>query len=856
MAVHHMDVEAVDNQALEREGSMEERRKQKGKNMASHEQTFRKSDRLALQKKCWWQQRPFALSVVHANCFRATRRDLWTNLAMSAPSQGTPWLVLGDFNATFQAHEKRGPGSFNLGSVAEFGAMVDGCSLIQIPSQGRKFTWTNNWRRGNVVAVLDRSFCTDDWFTVFKDCHQRKIKRLKEDIREWARGAFPNVNLEVHEALKGLEEIQMEIEEKGMDDQLFDEEAEAKSRHLKAMEGYEKLWVEKARSRWRLQGDRSSKFFHISEKIRRMKNTIISLKVGADQSSPTTDHLDILDCIAQVLEEANRWRLDKMPSNDEIKGLIWELDPESAPGLDGFPGMLHKVCWEIIYVDVCNAVRGFFNRGIIPYGINTIRLLGMLPRLISEEQGAFQKGKIIHSNISLASELSDFLFSTSRGGEMGLKIDIQKAYDTISWDFMFQVLRKFGFSENWISWVHQLLAFAKVSVLLNGGPIGYFGVERGLRQGDPLSPLLFILAEEVLCRGLHLLVADMKIQPLKGPRGVITPAHSLFADDIFIFANASIRYVKNLKSFLSKYQEFSGQKINLEKSKIFWGDISSQRKQAIVEELGIPLCMFPTRYLGVEIFKGRIKKESVMPIMDRVKDRLSGWKGKLLSLTGRVELGEVDSMKRIVVNWDQCCKPKEEGGLGLRRLRDVNKAMLCKTAWKIKHEDSATSRFMRARFHGKKGTPKKGYGRSSIRPGIKSVWNFISSKERWIVGDGRSINFWNDIWVGEAALEEGVDGADRWTWKGRCIVSFKISNGVYLRRLGVPIQDGSHRETLEVFWCKPFVNWINLNFDGSSLGNPGQVGVGGIFRDQRGRVLSSYKTFLEVIGAFEAKIEG
>ncbi|XP_042489433.1 uncharacterized protein LOC122069478 [Macadamia integrifolia] len=315
------------------------------------------------------------------------------------------------------------------------------------------------------------------------------------------------------------------------------------------MEGYERLWAEKARSRWRLQGDRSSKFFHISAKIRRMKNTITSLKDGAGQvisEKPQleiyirnyyenflkifhiVDHLDMLDCIPQVLEDVDRWRLDRMPSNDEIKGAIWELNPEGSPGPDGFPCMFYRVYSEIIYGDVYNAVRGFFSRGIIPYGIN----------------GGFQKGKIIHSNIALASKLSNLLFSTSRGGGMGLKIDIQKAYDTISWDFMFQMLRKFGFSENWISWVHQLLVSAKVSVLLNGGLIRYFGVERGLRQGDPLSPLLFILIEEVLCRGLHLLVGEKMIQLLKGPRGMITPAHSLFADDIFIFAN---------ESFLSKY---------------------------------------------------------------------------------------------------------------------------------------------------------------------------------------------------------------------------------------------------------------------------------------------------------------
>ncbi|XP_042518618.1 uncharacterized protein LOC122092373 [Macadamia integrifolia] len=550
-----------------------------------------------ISMSAWRQNTHFVFSFVHANCFRASRRELWTNLAASNPSQGTPWLVAGDFNANFLAHEKRGPSTFNMGSAAEFGAMIDGCSLIQIPSQGRKFTWTNNRRKGNVMAKLDRSLCTDDWFSQFQDCHQKvismgasdhlalmvvseaslkplnypfwfqrswadhenfkkivkdswddwisgsalyvfsqKIKRLKVAMKEWARETFPNVNLEKEEALKGLEDIQQEIEENGMNDQAFAREVDAKTRYLKALEVYEKFWAEKARIKWRLQGNRSSKFFHVAVKVRRLKNTIRSLKAGDRllitekvqleefvkiyyqnflKRSPTVENMDMLDCIPSVLVDIDRWRMDSLPSNEEIKRAIWDLDPESSPSPDRFPA---------------------------------IRLSVVMPRLISEEQGAFQKGKIIHSNITLASELADMMFSATRGGSMGVKIDIQKAYDTVALDFIFQVLRKFGFSENWISQVFQLLVSAKISILLNGGPIEYFNVERGLRQGDPISPMLFILDEEVLCRGLNKLVEEKKLKPIQGPRGVITPAHSIFADDIFIFSNASIRLKSQLIS--------------------------------------------------------------------------------------------------------------------------------------------------------------------------------------------------------------------------------------------------------------------------------------------------------------------
>ncbi|XP_042486147.1 uncharacterized protein LOC122066409 [Macadamia integrifolia] len=110
-----------------------------------------------------------------------------------------------------------------------------------------------------------------------------------------------------------------------------------------------------------------------------------------------------------------------------------------------------------------------------------LRLEPLLPRLISDEQGAFQKGKIIHDNIIVASELANLMFSSTRGGDIGIKIDIRKAYDTIDWKFIFQVMHRFGFSERWIGWLNQILISSKISILVNGGPQGLFNVERGLR---------------------------------------------------------------------------------------------------------------------------------------------------------------------------------------------------------------------------------------------------------------------------------------------------------------------------------------------------------------------------------------
>ena len=168
------------------------------------------------------------------------------------------------------------------------------------------------------------------------------------------------------------------------------------------------------------------------------------------------------------------------------------------------------------------------------------RLRTVMGNIISTSQDAFMRDRQILDPVLIANECLD---SRLKSGVPGLicKLDVEKAFDYVNWSFLLQMLERSGFSAKWRQWILFCLSTVRFSILINGSPCGFFGCTRGLRQGDSLSPLLFVLVMEALGRMLDKAVhkecmSSFSVGNLEGRSLVVS--HLLFVDDMLTFCEA------------------------------------------------------------------------------------------------------------------------------------------------------------------------------------------------------------------------------------------------------------------------------------------------------------------------------
>ena len=197
-------------------------------------------------------------------------------------------------------------------------------------------------------------------------------------------------------------------------------------------------------------------------------------------------------------------------------------------------------------------------------------------------------------------------------------------------------MRKMGFHERWIVLMMMCVSTVSYLVLINGEPKGKIVPLRGIRQGDPISPYLFLLCAEGLSAMLKKEESEGHIKGVAICRGASRVSHLLFADDSIIFCRASIAECERVLKVLDDYERDSGQKINKEKTVLYFSKTTSREVQDQVKQrLGVEIVKHHKKYLGLPPLVGRGKRKAFNRIKDQVGRKIAGWKGQLLSNAGR-----------------------------------------------------------------------------------------------------------------------------------------------------------------------------------------------------------------------------
>jgi len=383
--------------------------------------------------------------------------------------------------------------------------------------------------------------------------------------------------------------------------------------------------------------------------------------------------LNFADFNKTVTQTANL-ELTKDFIDNEIYEAICQMGDDKAPGPDGLTARFYKQCWDIVGVEVVKEVKNFFatsnmrsdinhtNICMIPKINNPLTLSGYRPialcnvlykiiskclvnrlkvhlnSIVSDSQAAFIPGRIISDNVMIADEVMHSLKVRKRVSKtyMAVKTDVSKAYDRVEWDFLETTMRLFGFCDKWISWIMVAVKSVHYSVLINGSPHGYIKPTRGICQGDPLSPYLFILCGDILSHLIKRKAASGELQGVCIGNGVPAITHLQFADDSLFFCQANAKNCQALKDVFDVYEYYLGQKINVQKSMITFGSRVYGSTQARLKNiLNIPNQGGGGKYLGLPEQFGRKKKEMFEYIIDRVKKKTSSWSARFLSPVGK-----------------------------------------------------------------------------------------------------------------------------------------------------------------------------------------------------------------------------
>ncbi|KAM0071671.1 putative RNA-directed DNA polymerase [Helianthus debilis subsp. tardiflorus] len=448
---------------------------------------------------------------------------------------------------------------------------------------------------------------------------------------------------------------------------------------------------QKARGRRLKFGDENSSFFHKVVSINVAKSRINSLSFNdvavsdpvllkeniwrwfrKQFSEPIRRRPDFTNLGLPSLSEQWRQSLCESFSESEIFLAIKSCDGSKSPGPDGFS---LKFFWPKLKPWILGLMNEFFISGSISNGCNSsfvalipkirdpqllanfrpISLVGSIYKIIakvlanrlkpalkdfiSPNQSAFVGGRNILDSPLIVGE------SVAWAKKVKLKllifkVDFEKAYDTINWKFLWRIMKKMNFPDKWIGWIKGCLSSGMGSILVNGSPTKEFRFKRGLRQGDPLSPFLFILAMEVVSMFMNHMCNRGFFQGCKLPNDGPILSHLCYADDVLFIGEWSEDNLLALNRLLRWLSLVTGLKINRSKCKVYGVGVPRDEVLSFARVVNCEAGSLPLSHLGIPVGVNMNRFKFWKPVIDKFSAKLSSWKANHLSFAGRLMLAK------------------------------------------------------------------------------------------------------------------------------------------------------------------------------------------------------------------------
>lgn len=218
------------------------------------------------------------------------------------------------------------------------------------------------------------------------------------------------------------------------------------------------------------------------------------------------------------------------------------------------------------------------------------------------------------------------------------KVDFAKAYNTVDWEFLDEMMAGLNFSTKWRKWIRGCISSASTSVLINGSPSNIFNLERGIRQGDPLSPFIFLIVAEGLSLLVKKVVEISILEPVEVGRDKVIVSHLQYSDDTIFSCTTKMKNIEAIKHILRNFEMASGLKVNFNKCEVMGVNVVDTQLQVMAEYLNCKVSTSLFSYLGINVGINHRLTRSWSGLVGKVKKRLNSWSGNHLSFGGRITL--------------------------------------------------------------------------------------------------------------------------------------------------------------------------------------------------------------------------